>query len=219
NTVNINLNVKSWSAQVDNGCLAPIFTEGSSRVGISVSNPRKRMQRNVASEEFPSRRVQQSTTTVRNACLILASCEDGERVRSRRSTVVAREDGEGCSSHQTTGTSSAYTDLGYCDQEWHHCGIAFWFEERLKGHSNYRRLEYHLCCEGGKVYIEPNPDPPETEMIAAKPSSSKIQLMSSSQIKPTPPPPLTTLMTSPPPDSAPLLTLGVSMVWFDAVLD
>nr|GEU65855.1 hypothetical protein [Tanacetum cinerariifolium] len=153
------------------------------------------MQRNVASEEFPSRRVQQSTTTVRNACLISASCEDGERysynqmgaqvniisltpiiteeppskrnrqstnrVRSRRSTVVAREDGEGCSSHQTTGTSSAYTDLGYCDQEWHHCGVAFWFEERLKGHSNYQRLEYHLCCGGGKVYMKPNPDPPE----------------------------------------------------------
>ncbi|GKA71084.1 hypothetical protein Tco_0777223 [Tanacetum coccineum] len=43
-------------------------------------------------------------------------------------------------------------------------------------------------------------------MIATKPSSSKIQLTSSSQIKQTPPPPPLTLMASPPPDSPPLLT-------------
>ncbi|GJX74015.1 hypothetical protein Tco_0312610 [Tanacetum coccineum] len=31
----------------------------------------------------------------------------------------------------------------------------------LKGHSNSRRPEYHLCYGGGKFYMEPNPDPPK----------------------------------------------------------
>ncbi|GJX26664.1 DNA helicase [Tanacetum coccineum] len=42
--------------------------------------------------------------------------------------------------------SYAYTDLGDCDQQCHHYEATFWFREHLKGHSNYRRPEYHLCC-------------------------------------------------------------------------
>ncbi|GJT92566.1 hypothetical protein Tco_1081411 [Tanacetum coccineum] len=65
------------------------------------------------------------------------------------------------SSGDVGGASYEYTDLGDCDQQCHHCGAAFWLGERLKGHSNSRRTEYHLCCKGGKVYMEQNPDPPE----------------------------------------------------------
>nr|GEZ25323.1 helitron helicase-like domain-containing protein [Tanacetum cinerariifolium] len=58
--------------------------------------------------------------------------------------------------------SYEYTDLGDCDQQCLHCGVAFWFDERLKGHSNSRRPEYHLYYKGRTVYIEQNLDPPKT---------------------------------------------------------
>ncbi|KAJ9553601.1 hypothetical protein OSB04_017646 [Centaurea solstitialis] len=59
------------------------------------------------------------------------------------------------------GTSATYDDLGDCDQRCFHCGAAFWYGERLKGHSNRRRPEYHLCCGGGKIYMYPERDPPQ----------------------------------------------------------
>ncbi|PWA45347.1 hypothetical protein CTI12_AA518590 [Artemisia annua] len=48
---------------------------------------------------------------------------------------------------------------GYCDQRCRHCGAAFWYEEHLIGHSNSSRPEYHLYCEGGKMYMAPQPNP------------------------------------------------------------
>ncbi|GJT65827.1 DNA helicase [Tanacetum coccineum] len=116
-----------------------------SRVGGTVLNVPKKRQRNIPSVESPSKRVLQTAP----------------RVRNRRTTTVMRDDEEGCSSGQGRGRSYAYADLGDCDQQCHHCGAAFWFGERLKGHSNYRRPQYHLCCAGGQIYMEPDPDPPE----------------------------------------------------------
>ncbi|GJZ17269.1 DNA helicase [Tanacetum coccineum] len=58
------------------------------------------------------------------------------------------------------GDSPSYIDLGNCDQECHHCGCLFWYNERLKGNGYDRRAEYHLCCGGGKIYMPPQPDPP-----------------------------------------------------------
>ncbi|GJS73021.1 DNA helicase [Tanacetum coccineum] len=59
------------------------------------------------------------------------------------------------------GVSYVYDDLRDYDQRCYHCGSTFWFREPLKGHFNSRRPEYHLSCGGGRVYMEPNPDPPE----------------------------------------------------------
>nr|GEY85891.1 helitron helicase-like domain-containing protein [Tanacetum cinerariifolium] len=60
-----------------------------------------------------------------------------------------------------TRRSYAYADLGDYNQQGQHCEAAFWFGERLKGHSNYRRPEYHLCCEGGQIHMQPSQDLPE----------------------------------------------------------
>ncbi|GJR63091.1 DNA helicase [Tanacetum coccineum] len=57
--------------------------------------------------------------------------------------------------------SPVYADLGDCDQRFRFCGAAFWYREPLKGHSNHGRVEYHLCCEGGRIYMQPEPNPPE----------------------------------------------------------
>ncbi|GJX04362.1 DNA helicase [Tanacetum coccineum] len=43
-----------------------------------------------------------------------------------------------------------YVISGDYDQQCRYCLAPFWYEERLKGHSNRRRPEYHLCCGGGK---------------------------------------------------------------------
>nr|GEW05746.1 helitron helicase-like domain-containing protein [Tanacetum cinerariifolium] len=87
------------------------------------------------------------------------------RATNRRIVDVTRDDGEGCSSGQgrflKSRRSYGYADFGDCNQQCQHCGAAFWFGERLKGHSNYRRPEYHLCCEGGRIYMQPSQDPPE----------------------------------------------------------
>ncbi|GKD75798.1 hypothetical protein Tco_1334080 [Tanacetum coccineum] len=55
----------------------------------------------------------------------------------------------------------AYMDLGNCDQQCRHCGCLFWYNERLKGAQYTRQAEYHLCCGGGKIYMQPSPDPPD----------------------------------------------------------
>ncbi|KAK1650868.1 hypothetical protein QYE76_068673 [Lolium multiflorum] len=43
-----------------------------------------------------------------------------------------------------------------------HCGAAFWWAERVKTTSSVslRRVDYNLCCKGGKVYIPPFKKPP-----------------------------------------------------------
>ncbi|GJX97177.1 DNA helicase [Tanacetum coccineum] len=119
--------------------------EDFDRVGGIVLNVHKKRQRNIPVVESPSKRVRQTAP----------------RATNRRSVAVMCDDGEGCSSGQGRGRTYAYADLGDCDQQCHHCGAAFWFGEHLKGHSNYRRPEYYLCCGGGQTYMQPSPDPPE----------------------------------------------------------
>ncbi|PWA86574.1 hypothetical protein CTI12_AA139740 [Artemisia annua] len=60
--------------------------------------------------------------------------------------------------HQSEDESPVYEDLGDCNERCRYCNAAFWHEERLKGH---REAKYHLCCGGGKIYMESDPDPPE----------------------------------------------------------
>nr|GEZ47201.1 DNA helicase [Tanacetum cinerariifolium] len=83
------------------------------------------------------------------------------RATDRRIANVTRDDGEGCSSGQGRGMPYGYVDLRDCNQQCQHCGAAFWFGKRLKGHSNYRKPKYHLCCGGGGIQMQPNEDPPE----------------------------------------------------------
>ncbi|GKA33514.1 DNA helicase, partial [Tanacetum coccineum] len=141
--------------QNDTTSSTPFISEGSGCIGVSLLNPCKRTQRNVTSKESPSKRTRQSTPRVTNTLLVAVTRKDGEGYSSGRL--------EDCGhiGDSALRRSYAYTDLGDCDQQCHHCGATFWFWERLKGHSNYRRPECHLCCGGGRIYMEPNPDPPE----------------------------------------------------------
>nr|GEV01133.1 retrovirus-related Pol polyprotein from transposon TNT 1-94 [Tanacetum cinerariifolium] len=76
------------------------------------------------------------------------SSEESPLKRNRLSTPRARNTrlqkftsatGQCRSSGHVRGISYECTDLGDCDQQCHHCGAAFWFGERLKGHSNSRK--------------------------------------------------------------------------------
>ncbi|GJU53612.1 hypothetical protein Tco_1227326 [Tanacetum coccineum] len=58
------------------------------------------------------------------------------------------------------GHMPSYIDLGDYDQQCQHCGCLFWYSERIRNNNYGRRVEYHLCCEGGKIYMPPTPDPP-----------------------------------------------------------
>nr|GEW84695.1 helitron helicase-like domain-containing protein [Tanacetum cinerariifolium] len=60
----------------------------------------------------------------------------------------------------TNGRTPSYIDLGDCDQQCRHCGCLFWYNERIRNNNCGRRVEYHLCCEGGKIYMRPTPDLP-----------------------------------------------------------
>nr|GEU29095.1 DNA helicase [Tanacetum cinerariifolium] len=59
------------------------------------------------------------------------------------------------------GTSYAYSDLGDCDRRCRYCGASFWYVERLKGHLHNQAPEYHLCCGGGRIQMQPSREPPK----------------------------------------------------------
>ncbi|GJS25802.1 hypothetical protein Tco_0486422 [Tanacetum coccineum] len=61
----------------------------------------------------------------------------------------------------SSGTSYTYSDFGDCDRYCRYCGASFWYTERLKGHSHNQSPEYHLCCGGGRIHMQPPREPPE----------------------------------------------------------
>nr|GEZ41342.1 helitron helicase-like domain-containing protein [Tanacetum cinerariifolium] len=61
----------------------------------------------------------------------------------------------------SAGTSYMYSDLGDCDRRCRYCEDSFWYVERLKGHSYNQTPEYHLCCGGGRIQMQPPREPPE----------------------------------------------------------
>ncbi|GJU04974.1 hypothetical protein Tco_1121404, partial [Tanacetum coccineum] len=61
----------------------------------------------------------------------------------------------------SVGTLYTYTDFGDCDRRCRNCGDSFWYTERLKGHSHNQSPEYHLCCGGGRIYMQPPREPHE----------------------------------------------------------
>ncbi|GJS95603.1 DNA helicase [Tanacetum coccineum] len=159
----LNLGCSSWIEKFDSRCQSSgagdeahivnancRHTTGSVQVGFPASRPSKRTHSNVfqgtlPSEGSPLKRSHSSTSTVRN----------------RRTTRFRHASAGHDTSGHIGGVSYVYDDLGDCDQWCYHCGAKFWFGERLKGHLNSRRPAYHLCCRGGRIYMEPNPDPPE----------------------------------------------------------
>ncbi|GKD97434.1 hypothetical protein Tco_1381331, partial [Tanacetum coccineum] len=78
----------------------------------------------------------------------------GRRVLTSGSTVDTN-------SVVSAGTSYKYSDLGDCDRRCRYCGASFWYVERLKGHSHNQTPEYHLCCGGGRIHMQPLREPPE----------------------------------------------------------
>lgn len=57
--------------------------------------------------------------------------------------------------------SSAYLDLGDCNQVCQHCEAKFWLAESLKAHSPNGRPRYNRCCRGGQVRLPLPRDPPD----------------------------------------------------------
>lgn len=53
-----------------------------------------------------------------------------------------------------------YLDLGDCDQVCQQCKATFWYEEWLKSGTKGNVL-YNRCCEGGRVVLPMERDPPE----------------------------------------------------------
>ncbi|GKB24829.1 hypothetical protein Tco_0864230, partial [Tanacetum coccineum] len=61
----------------------------------------------------------------------------------------------------SAGTSYTYSDLGDCDRRCRYCGASFWYVERLKRHLHNQTPEYHLCCGGGRIQMQPPREPTE----------------------------------------------------------
>ncbi|GJT41346.1 DNA helicase [Tanacetum coccineum] len=78
----------------------------------------------------------------------------GRRVLTSGSTVDT-------TSVASAGTSYTYSDFGDCDRRCRYCGASFWYVERLKGNSHNQTPEYHLCCGGGRIQMQPPREPPE----------------------------------------------------------
>ncbi|GKC31021.1 hypothetical protein Tco_1038315 [Tanacetum coccineum] len=83
-----------------------------------------------------------------------ASRRTGRRVLTSGSTVDT-------TSVASAGTSYTYSDFGDCDRRCHYCGAYFCYVERLKGHSHNQTPEYHLCCGGARIQMQPLRKPPE----------------------------------------------------------
>ncbi|PWA94852.1 hypothetical protein CTI12_AA055470 [Artemisia annua] len=59
--------------------------------------------------------------------------------------------GQQSNPHQSEDESPVYEDLGDCNERCRYCNVAFWHEERLKGH---REAKYHLCCGGDPEVVQ-----------------------------------------------------------------
>ncbi|KAJ9555986.1 hypothetical protein OSB04_010600 [Centaurea solstitialis] len=64
------------------------------------------------------------------------------------------------SNRASTSHTSAYLDLGDCDQVCEYCNASFRYAERLKGHGSYGKTKYNHCCKGGRVRLQIPREPP-----------------------------------------------------------
>nr|GEZ47466.1 DNA helicase [Tanacetum cinerariifolium] len=134
------------TASVEGLCVNDIMnTQGCTQLDNTGTDQRKRTRGNTQTQSAIS--LPSSKRTRRSDSL----------ATNRRRQTVTRPNGEGSSSNP----NGAYDDLGDYDQRCLHCGAAFWYEERIKSHSVNHKPKYHLCCGGGKIYMQPERDPPE----------------------------------------------------------
>ena len=58
------------------------------------------------------------------------------------------------------GPPSTYIHIGRCDRVCRHCDARFWDDEKLSS-STRNRLEYHKCCNDGKVHLDTQHEYPQ----------------------------------------------------------
>ena len=58
------------------------------------------------------------------------------------------------------GPPNTYMHIGRCDRVCRHCGARFWYDEKL-GSSTRNRIDYHKCCNGGKVRLDAQGEYPQ----------------------------------------------------------
>jgi hypothetical protein len=58
------------------------------------------------------------------------------------------------------GPPDTYVHMGSCDQVCHHCNAKFWYDERIVL-GNSRRVDYHRCCNAGKVKLHSQGEYPQ----------------------------------------------------------
>lgn len=83
------------------------------------------------------------------------------RASQKRSRPQAAPTNDPSTSAMNQGPLPPYEDIGDCHQVCRHCGAGFWLEERLKSTPINSRPEYHSCCGGGKIFMRPEPQPPD----------------------------------------------------------
>nr|GEU33583.1 putative ribonuclease H-like domain-containing protein [Tanacetum cinerariifolium] len=76
-----------------------------------------------------------------------------KRVRSKKTPITGVAiDGDVQDNGCLGGVTESYIDLGYCDCVCQHCGARFWYEERMKGHSNNPRPSIINVAREGKLF-------------------------------------------------------------------
>ncbi|GJZ76324.1 DNA helicase, partial [Tanacetum coccineum] len=136
------------------GCTSAVATD---HVVSSVLNPQKRT---AANSQLMLTSVEASTSKrTRRFSMRDSNMSAGHSGESQR--VSRRTNAEACSSAAAVGRSYTYVDLGDCTQRCRYCGASFWYGERLKGRSHGQRVEYHMCCSEGRIYMQQPLEPPE----------------------------------------------------------
>ncbi|PWA61719.1 hypothetical protein CTI12_AA370850 [Artemisia annua] len=62
------------------------------------------------------------------------------------------------------GPPDTYVHMGRCDQACRHCSARFWYDERIIS-GNRRRVDYHKCCNVGKVRLHDQDEHPTGQSL------------------------------------------------------
>ncbi|PWA81417.1 hypothetical protein CTI12_AA043880 [Artemisia annua] len=155
---------------------APPITEMANSHGSqNVAQPRKRIRRTPQASTHSTNNIAETSTSYAPPITEMANSHASQSAtqpqkrnrRTRQSSTGQPNDrsqniSEGSTSHTVENTSLTYDDLRDCTECCNYCNAAFWRGERLAGHSYGTHVShYHLCCGNGKVFMQPEPDPPE----------------------------------------------------------
>ncbi|PWA79871.1 hypothetical protein CTI12_AA202350 [Artemisia annua] len=149
-----------------------------SHVAQNVAQPRKRIRRTPQASTQSTNNITEISTSyaspvneMANSHATQSSRKPQKRnMRTRQSSTGRGNDHsqnitEGSTSYTPesfSDTSPTYDDLGDCTECCNYCNAAFWRGEQLAGHGYGSHVShYHLCCGNGKVFMQPEPNPPE----------------------------------------------------------